>query len=189
MTIYTPQMLNTFKNSPEKYYEKFVLNLSEPQLDSNFLVGKNLHALAAYHLLGKDTSIFTLTANENKMWETLINSEYFQLEPVQVEYNITTKIHDFWVGGRLDSLVKNADKDYFILDYKTGKIPQEAENDFQTMIYLLCCDNLLKEYKSLTFVYLSLKTGEEKVIEYSKKLGEVYAELIVNTCHKIQSIS
>ena len=78
--------------------------------------------------------------------------------------------------------------DYVILDYKTGNIPQNAEKDFQTIVYLLCGDKWLQQkggYKSLKFVYLGLKNNTEKEILLTENLKKEYEEKIIQTCDKI----
>ena len=189
MKIYSPQMLNTYNECPAKYYYRFVKNTPVPQLDNSFITGKNIHAMAAYYLRGEDVSLFSLTEKENIMWERLKTSCYFNLKPEKVEQNIAAKLDNFWIGGRLDALVKNNNQEYFILDYKTGEIPQNAKYNFQTIVYLLCCDKLIKEYKSLNFVYISVKTGEEKVLEFSNNLKAKYELRVKEIINGIQKMS
>lgn len=77
---------------------------------------------------------------------------------------------------------------YFILDYKTGNIPADAGQDFQTIVYLLSADKYLQKhggYKSLKFVYLGLKQDVEKEILFSEELKKQYEEKIIKTCEKI----
>ncbi len=91
------------------------------------------------------------------------------------EYNLSCKVDKYWVGGRLDALIFNG-KDYFILDYKTGQIPQNAEQDFQTIVYLLAADRFLKRkdgYNSLKFIYLGLKENKEKEITLTPELKNI----------------
>ena len=189
MGIYSPQMLNSFKDCPAKYFYRYVKNIPMPQLESSFVVGKNIHAIAAYYLKGEDISIFNLSEKEAAMWDRLKNSPYFNLKTEKVEHNISIKIDNDWIGGRLDALVKNTDDEYFILDYKTGEIPQDAKYNFQTIVYLLCCDKLLKEYKSLNFVYISVKTGEEEVIEFSSDLKTKYESMVKDILTEIKKHS
>ena len=189
MGIYSPQMLNSFKDCPAKYFYRYVKNIPMPQLESSFVVGKNIHAIAAYYLKGEDISIFNLSEKEAAMWDRLKKSPYFNLKTEKVEHNISIKIDNDWIGGRLDALVKNTDDEYFILDYKTGEIPQDAKYNFQTIVYLLCCDKLVKEYKSLNFVYISVKTGEEEVIEFSQDLKTQYESMVKDTLIEIKKLS
>lgn len=94
------------------------------------------------------------------------------------------KVEKYWVGGRLDAIVYDKNN-YYILDYKTGSIPENPEYDFQTMIYLLCLDKYLKEYNSLSFVYIDLKNNRNHIIEFSADKRKLYEEKIVEICEKI----
>lgn len=189
MNIYSPQMLNTFVECPVKYFFRYMKNINIPQLDNSFILGKNIHALAAYYLKGQNIDLFTLTEAEKEMWNKLSNSHYFKLKPIEVESNISAKINNFWIGGRIDALVKNDNNDFYILDYKTGSIPQNAEYNFQTIVYLLCCDKLIQNYKSLNFVYLNVKTGTEKIINFSDSLKQEYENKVIETYNNIQKLS
>lgn len=181
-------MLNTFQECPVKYYYKFVKNITAPILESKFLVGKNIHAIAAYYLKGNDISAFELSESENQMWRNLQNVEYFSYAVEAVETMVTANVCGSWVGGRIDALVSKGGH-YYILDYKTGKIPVNAKENFQTIVYLMCCDKLLKDYKSLSFVYINVKSSEIEVIKFSKELRQYYEELILKITDKIQKIS
>lgn len=188
MTIYSPQMFNTYTECPAKYYFRYVKNINIPQLDNTFVLGKNIHALAAYYLKRQDISLFTLSEKEQEMWNRLLNMKYFKYKTEQVESNISCKINNIWIGGRIDALVKDENNEYYILDYKTGEIPTNSEYNFQTIIYLLCCDALIKDYNSLNFVYLSVKTGETKNIKFSEKLKNEYIQKITEVYDNIQKL-
>lgn len=191
MNNYSPNMLKTFDECQQKFFFKYVEKLSLPQRASIFEKGKKIHALANYYLKGFDVSKMEKTLNENEKaaWESLKSNKYFNITPVNTEYNLSCKINDNWVGGRLDALMKQ-EKDFSILDYKTGNIPQNAQEDFQTIVYLLGADKLLNKkggYESLKFVYLGLKNDENKEIEFSQELKKHYEEKITETCSKINS--
>lgn len=187
--IYSPQMFNSFAQCPLKYYFKYEKCIQAPQLDTNFLTGKNIHALAAYYLKGEDISLFNLSEKEKNMFTTLLDIPFFKLKTERVESNIACKINDFWIGGRIDALVKNESEEYFILDYKTGEIPNNAKYDFQTIIYLLCCDKLLEQYKQLSFVYINVRTGKYEKIMLNDDLKHKYVEKIKNIHEQILKYS
>lgn len=108
MANYSPNMLKTFKSCPLKYKFKYIDRISLPQKSSFFEKGKKVHALANYYLKGFDISKFepTLNENEKNAWNSLKNNEFFNKKYVNSEYNLSCKIGDFWIGGRLDAIVK-----------------------------------------------------------------------------------
>ena len=168
--IYSPQMLNTFQECPVKYYYRFVKNIIAPTLDSRFIVGKNIHALASYYLKAQDISM------------------YFSYKTERVESTVTCNVNGDWIGGRLDALVRK-NKEYYILDYKTGKIPNNAKYNFQTIVYLMCCDKLIRDYESLNFVYLDVRTGNEEIINFTPSLKKEYESILRNTLEGIAKLS
>lgn len=182
-------MFKAFDECQQKFFFKYIQKLSVPQRSALFEKGKKIHALANYYLNGENIEKMekVLTPDEKIAWETLKSSKYFNLNVVNTEYNLSCKIGKYWVGGRLDAFMHDG-QNFFILDYKTGNIPQNAEQDFQTIVYLLCADKFLKqkgEYKSLKFVYLGLKKDIEQEIILDENLKKQYEEKIVSTCKNI----
>ena len=208
MNNFSPNMLKTFDECQQKFFFKYIEKLSLPQRSAIFEKGKKIHALANYYLNGFDISKMekTLNSDEKEAWESLKTNKYFQLDVVNTEYSLTCKVGDYWIGGRLDALMKLVEKSesrkveefeiknhstYIILDYKTGNIPQNAEHDFQTITYLLCADKLLHKkggYETLKFVYLGLKKNEQKEIILTPDLKSEYEQRIISVCDKISNI-
>ena len=127
-TTYSPAMLKIFEQCKKKFEYKYVKGISIPVDTSKMQQGKNIHALANYYLKNYNIDKLekALTPDEETLWNALKNIKQFQYEYLESEYNLTSKIDKFWISGRLDALVKN-NKDYYILDYKTGQIPQNPE--------------------------------------------------------------
>lgn len=186
MNNFSPNMLKTYISCPKKYYFKYIQNISMPQPASFFEKGKKIHALANYYLRGADISnmINELDDEEKPVWQKLFENEFFKKTYVNSEYNLSCKIGEFWVGGRLDALMRDGD-DYFILDYKTGSIPKNPEVDFQTMVYLMCADKKLKNYNSLKFVYIDLRNDQNTIIELTPERKKLYTKVLTEICKRI----
>jgi CRISPR/Cas system-associated exonuclease Cas4 (RecB family) len=180
-------MLKTFDTCSQKYWFKYIQKISMPQKSSTFEKGKKIHALANYYLRGDDISKLekALNNDEKQVWEKLKQNEFFQKTYFNSEYNLSCKVGKYWVGGRIDAVVYS-DKDYYILDYKTGAVPKNPEYDFQTMVYLLCLNKKLSQISnaSIKFVYIDLKNDKNYVIDF--KSEEEYSDLITKTCQKIE---
>lgn len=204
-------MLKTFNECQWKFFLKYVQKLSLPQRSKIFETGKKIHALASYYLKGENIEKLekALTEDEKQVWATLKSSKYFSMQPVETEYNLSCKIGEWWVGGRLDALVVNTlasgpsflneeegpygfchpSSQFIILDYKTGQIPQNAESDFQTIVYLLCSDrflNLKGGYESLKFVYIGLKNDSEREIFLTSDNKKNYEEKLMKILKDIE---
>ena len=195
MANYSPNMLKTFKSCPLKYKFKYIDRISLPQKASFFEKGKKVHALANYYLKGDDISKFEPTLNENEKiaWNNLKNNEFFSYKYVNSEYNLSCKIGDYWIGGRLDAIVKkhkNESETYYILDYKTGSIPQKPEYDYQTMVYLLCLSSapFITPQNQIKFVYIDLKNNQNCVIDFTQEKKVEYEKAITTICSNIENI-
>lgn len=192
INTFSPNILRTFEECQQKFFFKYIEKISLPQPAAIFEKGKKIHALANYFLNGENIEKMEkiLTADEKIAWESLKSNKYFKLNVVNTEYNLSCKIDKYWIGGRLDAFVSDG-KDYIILDYKTGYLPPNAEQDFQTIVYLLCGSKYLQakgSYNSIKFVYLGLKENKEKEILLNEDLKKQYEEKIVSTCKKIDFV-
>lgn len=183
---FSVNMLKTYDTCIKKFDFKYNQKISMPQNPEFFEKGKKIHALANYYLRGANiTKLETAFSNaEKEAWEKLKFNEFFSKKCLHSEYNITSKVGDYWVFGRLDALMKEED-DYFILDYKTGQIPQNPQHDFQTMVYLICADKIIKKYNSLKFVYIDLKNNKNHVIEFSNSQRDIFENAIISKCEAI----
>ena len=185
---YSPNMLKTYDNCAKKFYYQYIENLRVPQDASKFEKGKKIHALANYFLQGVNISRIetALSAEELNVWNLLLENPFFRKDYYRSEYQISCKINKYWIGGRLDAVVRDFD-DYYILDYKTGSIPANFQYDYQTMIYLLCLDKILKsDYHTLSFVYINLKEKNNCVVKFNDILRVEYEKKIVDMCSKIE---
>ncbi len=183
---FSPNMLKTYETCPKKFYFQYIEGLNVPKSLKPFEKGKKIHALANYYLRGTETSKLetSLTVSEMELWERLKQNSYYQKEYLKSEFSLSCRIDKYWIGGRIDAIV-HEDDNYYILDYKTGSIPKNPEFDYQTMVYLLCLDKYLKNYNSLSFVYINLKENKDQVIEFSPKNRTQYQEKISSICEKI----
>lgn len=191
MNNFSPNMLKTFKTCAQKYYLKYITGLSVPQKSYIFDKGKKIHALAHYYLRGDDISKLVLELNEDEkqVWDMLCKNEYFNKSYVNSEYNLSCKVGNFWIGGRLDAIVRD-ENNIYILDYKTGQIPKEPDFDYQTMTYLLCLDSFVRSANlkiPVHFVYIDLKNNTNYVVDFDDEKRTKYISEIINICEKIEN--
>ena len=181
--IISPAMMKLFQSCPLKFYFRYIENISAPVLDKNFLLGKRIHTIASYYLNKENITDFltSLSNVEVGYFNFLKDSEYFKYDVVGTEKSISVKINDFWIGGRIDAVVRN-DRDYYILDYKTGGVLEDMTYDFQTMVYLLLCEKFYPEYNNLSFVYIDLKNSRCKVISFNDNLKIEYEGRLTEIC-------
>ncbi len=185
--IYSPNMIKTFQTCSKKYYYQYLEKVNMPKSVLPFEKGKKIHAIANYYLQKIDVSRIenALNEKEKQSWQLLRSNEYYNKTCFKSEFPLYAKIGNYWIGGRIDAIVKEGEK-YYILDYKTGSAPQNPEYDVQTMIYLLCADCYLKSYETLSFVYINLKNKTNYIIEFSEDLKKKYCELLIKSCAAIE---
>lgn len=184
----SPNMLKTYEQCPAKFYLKYVKNIAMPVNEDIFEFGKNIHAIASYYLKNENVDKMegSLTSNESLLWNYLKNLPYFSYEVVNTEYNLAFKYDDIFLGGRIDALVKKENK-YYILDYKTGSVPQNAKYDFQTIIYFLAVHKFFKT-SNIAFIYIDLKNKSEIIIDFTDELKTEYLLKLKNILTKIYSL-
>lgn len=186
--IYSPNMLKTYLICPKKFYYQYVERINVPRLATPFEKGKKIHALANYYLQGIDISrlINALNQEEYKIWTTLFQNPYFQKKCYKSEFQLSLKLDNYWIGGRLDAVVSEGNK-YSILDYKTGSIPENPTYDFQTMVYLLALEKHLNQNADIEFVYVDLKQNKNHIITFDETKKADYTKRILSTCLAISS--
>ena len=183
--IYSANMLKTYKLCPLKYKLKYVEHFSLPQKFEVFEKGKKIHALAYYYLKGDDISKMetALTPDESTVWTRLKENEFFNMKTYRAEFELNCKIGGYWVGGRLDAVVYDEDNNYYILDYKTGAVPKNPQEDLQTLVYLSALEAHLKgNFKSLKFVYIDLKNNKNHIIDSAL----IHPEIVEHICRQIE---
>ncbi len=187
MNDFSPYMIKTFADCPCKFEYKYIKKIVMPQKASAFERGKKIHALATYYLQGADITKLekALPQADFEIWQKLKTNEFFNKQFVKSEYTLFAKINNYWIGGRLDALMQDENM-YYILDYKTGSIPQNPEYDYQTMIYLYCASKLLNT-TCIKFVYIDLKNNENKIIEFSKEKQSEYEKILSDVLEKMNS--
>ena len=195
---FSPNMIKTYQTCPKKYYFQYLENINMPKSSIPYEKGKKIHALANYYLqnIKIDKIETVLNEHERADWELLKENSFYNMNCIKSEFTLSIKLtpnpeikeadNQFWLGGRLDALV-NKDNNYYILDYKTGSIPEKSEFDPQTMIYLLCADRYLKNYNKLFFVYIDLKNKRNYVIEFTQDLKSKYETELIKICSQISS--
>jgi len=187
MNCYSPNMFKTYQTCPKKYYFMYAAGVNVPRPLTPFEKGKKIHALANYYHrnIKIDKLEAGLSKEEKRLWGLLTENPFFQMECLKSEFAAMTKVNGFWLGGRIDAVVRK-ENDFYILDYKTGDIPLNPEYDFQTMVYLLEIDSMLKMYNTLSFVYIDLKNTKNYVIRFNEEMKKQYKKIVTEYCTKIE---
>lgn len=186
--VFYPGMLKAYGECPYKYKLKYIDKITAVQNSRYSEKGRKIHALANFYLKGQNIDRLeeALSEDERNLFQKLKSNPMFNKIYINSEYNLTSKVSDYWISGRIDALVKDGDGMY-ILDYKTGAIPKNPIYDFQTILYLMILSTYLADgnYENLRFVYIDLKNDKNIEIKLTKELMEEYKNIITTTCDKI----
>lgn len=190
--IFYPGMLKTFQECPIRYKYRYLDKIAIPQPASYSEKGQKIHALANFYLRGQDITKLqeALSQDEKNIFDKLKQNPFFNKTYVNSEYNLTCRVGNYWISGRIDALMKD-DEGLYILDYKTGSIPKNPQYDFQTVMYLTLLHAFTKNYGincNLTFVYIDLKNDNNIEIKLTETLIKEYERLILEQIDKINNL-
>lgn len=209
--------LESFERCPLQYKYQFILKL--PSFPSSALsFGTTIHntLLQFYQLYRKDNKTDTdlLFFLYKKNWLPLGYSSVSHQERIKKEGLIILKNYikiffrptiiidlekkfkikitkDIFLTGKIDRIDKNNARQIEIIDYKTGKVPDEKKlkNDIQLSIYALAASSrelFRKNLKDIKTSYYFLNTGEKKsYIKTEKEINET-KEKIIKTVSEIR---
>ena len=198
---YSANMLKMFQECPLKYYLLYEEKINIPQNNNHAQKGKNIHALINYYFKGFDISrlITKLSEEEEKLWNNFLS---FKINPKKIfasEYTFNIKLEEkppkstTWLNGRIDAITKENDY-YSILDWKTGKIPQEPEKDLQSYIYIIALHSIFKDKNieiktpTIKLSYIGLKHKEVYEISASENYIDEAKKNILTIVNNIQKL-
>jgi len=180
---------NTIHHTLEDFYKEFLKNKS---VDLNFLTEVYKKNWLPIGYLSKD--------HEDKMKKEgkKILESYFKkfhkknLEILFLEKKFKIKIKDFYVIGKIDRIDRLPDNKIEIIDYKTGKKPEDKEikNKMQLIIYTLTAVNpglYKKNLKDVILSFFYLNSGEKISFSKTKKELQETTGQIIDIVSQIKS--
>ena len=100
----------------------------------------------------------------DRLQRTWSSSRFSQAPPLFAERQFLLYIAGFVVGGRIDAIFGGPDGPWEIVDYKTGRRPDQDDPlvRLQLDLYALACTDVwAKRADELTLTYFYLASGEE----------------------------
>ena len=198
--VFNHDKFNTWKTCKRRFYYKYIKELIMPEPETVYELGKEVHALAYYHLKGFDISRFinNLDNETLKHWESLTKHPVLKNKLIEAEWGFNSRIGDtkYWFIGRIDAIFYNENlKKYIIADWKTGQnIPRDPENSFQAMTYLYSLNKAHKDLglnicsKDLIFQYI--KTPDDinvTPIIYSEEKEKAFENIFIKYITEIEN--
>ena len=114
--VFYPGMLKAYDECPYKYKLKYIDKITAVQNSTYSEKGRKIHALANFYLKGENIDKLedALSEDERNLFQKLKNNPMFNKIYVNSEYNLTSKVSDYWISGRIDALVKDGDGMYIL---------------------------------------------------------------------------
>lgn len=192
---FSSNMLKTYLECPYKFFLMYKEGINIPQDYTLSQKGKNLHALISYYLKGFDIKKLenALDETETMLWKNFLSLSLKPHNTFKSEYSFNVRIDEKnWINGRVDALIKSDNK-IIIYDWKTASIPENAQEDLQTKIYLICiydllkCQNIINDCSDISFFYLNLSTLQKTEIAHDNYENTRYKNDIKGIIHNINS--
>ncbi len=141
------------------------------QLDLDEAAGADAYVDEAYGLAG--------------MQETFRNSPWAARTPAELEVPIETRVADVVVRGRIDAVFRDADGGWDLIDWKTGKVPTQAQlavRGVQLAVYRLAWSRLKAvplEQVRAAFYFV----GQDRLVRPVDLAGAQELEAIVTSAY------
>lgn len=171
---FSSNSLKVLERDIEEFINKYVYNLTIYKPDDRALLGQKYHNLICQKLKGFNISkmIMELTNPQKESFEKFSNvvlnnpSNFIQSEfPFLIKDELRTS--PYFLTGRMDAIYFENDY-YTIYDWKTLNLPNDIENDLQTIVYLYCASKIFKTQK-IKMKYCSIEKLEFREIEFNSQ--------------------
>ena len=173
---FSANSLKILDKNPQDFINKYVYNLNIYKKDKRAVLGQKYHALICQYLKKYDISkMKSELSNYNAFDEFLkmIKPDNF----IKTEYSFLIKDElnnkPYYLTGRYDAVYK--DENYIIYDWKTVNIPNNVEDDLQTIVYLYSASKIFKT-QNIKMRYVAIEKLEYKDVNFSS--SDIYKKRI-----------
>ncbi|MBR2069751.1 MAG: PD-(D/E)XK nuclease family protein [Candidatus Gastranaerophilales bacterium] len=163
---FSANSLKVLDKSLDEFINKYEYHLSIFKKDKRAVLGSKYHSLICQYLKGYDITKMKLELSDSNVFDKFlksINRDNF----IKTEYPFLIKCElnniPYYLTGRYDAIYH--DKGFIIYDWKTLNIPQDVENDLQTIVYLYTLSLIFKT-QDIKMRYISIEKSEYKDVEY-----------------------
>lgn len=199
-STYISNQFDVWEKCRKQYYYKYVKKLILPEQESNYKLGREVHALINYYLKGFNIEHLLKHADEDviKLWNTIKDHNLLKNKIIATEWSFNSRIKDsnYWLNGRIDAVFYDKAKNNCILvDWKTGQnIPENPEYNYQCMIYLYSFFKGHKDFglnlnqNEMIFQFVKISDSIDIIsIPYSGEKQEEYEKIFLEKIMEIES--
>lgn len=189
MNTFSVNSLKLLDKSTEEFINKYILHLDFLSYNQNAKSGERLHAMISYYLKNFDITkiLNSLNQDEKEILEKTLTLDIFKEKEKFIKSEETFLIKCckddliFYLSGRFDAIFKDEEK-FIIYDWKSKNIPQNPQDDLQSIVYLYCASKIFNT-KNIAIKYISLEN--QQITQTNFEDENAYLERIFNIVKKL----
>ena len=189
MNTFSVNSLKLLEKNEQEFIDKYILHLDFLNKNEPAKMGERLHGFICYYLRGfnMDKIYNSLEQKEKEMLQNVLKLDIFNQKEkfIKTEESFLVKVRgdkfNFYLTGRFDAIYKDNDG-YIIFDWKSKNIPQNPQEELQSVVYLYCASEIFNT-QNIKIQYLSLEKQTSTTVEFKDK--NQYLKRICSIADKI----
>ena len=189
MNTFSVNSLKLLDKNIKDFINKYILHLEFLSSNQSSKRGERLHAMISYYLKNFDITkiLNSLNQDEKEILEKTLTLDIFKEKEKFIKSEETFLIKCckddliFYLSGRFDAIFKDGEK-FIIYDWKSKNIPQNPQDDLQSIVYLYCASKIFNT-KNIAIKYISLENRQITQTNFEDE--NAYLERIFNIVKKL----
>lgn len=175
MNTFSVNSLKLLEKNEQEFIDKYILHLDFLNKNEPAKMGERLHGFICYYLRGfnMDKIYNSLEQKEKEILQNVLKLDIFSQKEkfIKTEEGFLVKVKgdkfNFYLTGRFDAIYKDNDG-YIIFDWKSKNIPQNPQEELQSVVYLYCASEIFNT-QNIKIQYLSLEKQTSTTVELKDK--------------------
>ncbi len=175
MNTFSVNSLKLLEKNEQEFINKYILHLDFLNKNEPAKMGERLHGFICYYLRGFNMNKIynSLEQKEKEILQNVLKLDIFSQKEkfIKTEEGFLVKVKgdkfNFYLTGRFDAIYKDNDG-YIIFDWKSKNIPQNPQEELQSVVYLYCASEIFNT-QNIKIQYLSLEKQTSTTVELKDK--------------------
>lgn len=175
MNTFSVNSLKLLEKNEQEFIDKYILRLDFLNKNEPAKMGERLHGFICYYLRGfnMDKIYNSLEQKEKEILQNVLKLDIFSQKEkfIKTEESFLVKVRgdkfNFYLTGRFDAIYKDNDG-YIIFDWKSKNIPQNPQEELQSVVYLYCASEIFNT-QNIKIQYLSLEKQTSATVDFRDK--------------------
>ena len=175
MNTFSVNSLKLLEKNEQEFINKYILHLDFLNKNEPAKMGERLHGFICYYLRGfnMDKIYNSLEQKEKEILQNVLKLDIFSQKEkfIKTEEGFLVKVKgdkfNFYLTGRFDAIYKDNDG-YIIFDWKSKNIPQNPQEELQSVVYLYCASEIFNT-RNIKIQYLSLEKQTSTTVDFRDK--------------------